>query len=212
MEVELKFLVEESIAREKILGDKHLAEIMDEGSQEEIEMKAIYFDTEDLDLCNSEIAFRIRRENSQPVATLKWGGKVENGLHTRGELNVTVNEEYAKNPSLSIFKGSEIYEVIEKTVGDKPLKSLMEANCLRKQLQVDTGKSICVVSLDVGEIVTAKGTAPISELEVELYSGDKDDMIALGHELAVKYNLKEGAKSKFRVGLELLGYKKENKL
>lgn len=210
MEVELKFLVEEPIAREKILGDKHLAEIMDEGSLEEIEMSAVYYDTDALDLCNSQIAFRIRRENGNPVATLKWGGKVENGLHMRGELNVTVDEEYSKCPVLSIFKGSEIYDIIEKAAGDKPLKPLMEANCLRKQMRVDTGKSISVVSLDVGEIVTQKGTAPISELEVELYSGDEQDMIALGRELATKYNLREGAKSKFKVGLELLGYEKEN--
>ncbi len=210
MEVELKFLVEEPIAREKILGDKHLAEIMDEGSLEEIQMRATYYDTEDLALCKAGIAFRIRRENEQAVATLKWGGKVEGGLHMRGELNVNVDEEYAKNPTLSIFKGSEIYDAIEEAAGDKPLSSLLEANCTRKQMRVDTGKSINVVSLDVGEIVTAKGTAPISELEVELYSGDKEDMIALGRELATKYNLVEGAKSKFQVGLELLGYKKEN--
>ena len=210
MEVELKYLVEEQIARERILGDKHLAEIMDKGSEEEIEMRATYFDTEDLDLCENEIAFRIRRENAQPVATLKWGGKVENGLHMRGELNVTVSEEYTKEPSLDIFKGSEIYDIIEKAAGNKSLKPLMEANCIRKQMRVDTGKSICVVSLDLGEIVTSNGTSPISELEIELYSGDKDDMIALGQELSAKYNLKEGAKSKFRVGLELLGYKKEN--
>lgn len=212
MEVELKFLVEDQIARERILSDKHLAEIMDEGSLEEIDMSAVYFDTADLDLCNNEIAFRVRRENGQPIATLKWGGNVENGLHMRGELNVSVSEEYAKNPNLSIFKGSEIYEEIEKAACDKPLKPLLEANCVRKQMRVDTGKSISVVSLDLGEIVTSKGNAPISELEVELYSGDEDDMIALGRELATKYNLKEGAKSKFRVGLELLGYKKENKL
>ncbi len=210
MEVELKFLVEDQIARERILGDKHLAEIMDKGSLEEIDMGAVYFDTAELDLCNNEIAFRVRRENGKPIATLKWGGKVENGLHMRGELNVTVNEEYAKAPSLNIFEGSEIYEEIEKAAGDKPLVPLLEANCIRKQMRVDTGKSISVVSLDVGEIVTSKGTAPISELEVELYSGDEADMIALGRELATKYNLKEGAKSKFQVGLELLGYKKEN--
>ena len=210
MEVELKYLVEEPLARDRILKDKHLEEIMDEGSLEEIEMSAVYFDTEDLSLCKNEIAFRVRRENSQPVATLKWGGKVENGLHMRGELNVSVNEEFAANPYVDIFKGSEIYDAIKRAAGDKPLKPLLEANCLRKQMRVDTGKSICVVSLDVGEIVTAKGVAPISELEVELYSGDKEDMIELGKELATKYNLREGAKSKFRVGLELLGYNQGN--
>lgn len=205
MEVELKFLVEEPIARERILQDKHLEEITDAGSREEIEMKAIYLDTETFDLCQKQMAFRIRYENGNPIATLKWGGRVEAGLHERGELNVPVDEEYIKAPHLGIFKGSEIYEDIKTAAGEKPLHRLMEMNCIRKQITVDTGRSISVVSLDVGEIVTSKGTAPISELEVELYSGDKDDMVALGRELAAKYNLKEGLKSKFQVGLELLG-------
>ncbi len=206
MEVELKFLVEEPIARERILGDKHLAEIMDKGSEEEIKMHAVYFDTENLNLCKEEFAFRVRMENEHPVATLKWGGKVENGLHMRGELNVPVSEEFLEAPSVDIFKGSEIYEDLKACAGDKELKPLLEVNCTRKQIRVDTGKSISEISLDVGEVVTVKGSAPISELEVELYSGDEDDMIRLGRELAAKYNLKEGAKSKFRVGLELLGY------
>lgn len=205
MEIELKFLVEEPIAREKILKDRHLEEIKDAGSEETIEMKASYLDTEDMDLCKKEMAFRIRFENGTPVATLKWGNQTEGSLHTRGELNVYVDEEYVKNPKLDIFKGSEIYEQIEQTAGDKPLKPIMEVNCRREQIMVDTGLSICAVSLDIGEIVTAKGKAPVSELEVELYSGDKDDMIALGRELAAKYNLKEGIKSKFQVGMELLG-------
>ena len=62
-----------------------------------------------------------------------------------------------------------------------------------------------VLSFDEGEIRTAGGTAPISEVEVELYSGDQDDMIALGKELAAKYNLTPGNKSKYQRGLELLG-------
>lgn len=208
MEVELKFLIEDSIEREKILYDSHLAEMMDEDKIEEIEMKAVYFDTEDLSLCDAEYAFRVRAENDHKVATLKWGGKVEEGLHTRGELNVPVDENFAKKPYLEIFKGSDIFDQIMSVAGGKELKPLMEVNCLRKQITVDTGKSINVISLDVGQVVTPKGTAPISEVEVELYSGNKDDMIALGRELQAKYNLTEGAKSKFRVGLELIGYKK----
>ena len=57
MEVELKFLIEDSIEREKILYDSHLAEMMDEDKIEEIEMKAVYFDTEDFSLCDAEYAF-----------------------------------------------------------------------------------------------------------------------------------------------------------
>lgn len=205
MEIELKFLVEEQIARDKILQDSHLQEMTQEGSYEEIEMDATYFDTEALDLCKRNMALRVRFENGKPVATLKWGGSSDSGLHIRGELNVPLDEEDASEPSLEIFRGSDIFDEIMEAAGGKRLRPLMQMQCLRKQIMVDTGKSISAVSLDVGEIVTSNGNADISELEVELYSGDRDDMIELGRELAAKYNLKEGSKSKFQVGLELLG-------
>lgn len=98
-----------------------------------------------------------------------------------------------------------MYGDIEAAVGDKPLKPIMNIDCLRRQVSVDTGKSISVVSLDIGTILTDTATAPITELEIELYSGDEDDMISLGRELASKYNLIPENKSKFQRGLELLG-------
>lgn len=206
MEIELKYLADGPLERDKILKDKHLESIKEEGTEEEIEMKAVYFDTGNLCMCRKGFAFRIRYENGIPIATLKWGGKVEGGLHTRGELNVPVDVQYAENPSTDIFKGSDIWEEINMLVGDKKLVPIMEVNCVRQQYMVDTGRSINVISLDVGEIITQKGSAPISEVEIELYSGDCEDMKALGKELAAKYNLREGVKSKFQVGLEILGY------
>ena len=50
----------------------------------------------------------------------------------------------------------------------------------------------------------AKGEAPIAELEIELYSGDQEDMLLLGEELAAKYNLLTCDTSKFQKGLALL--------
>ena len=87
MEIELKYLVEEPIAREKILKDSHLSEIKEKGSEEEIKLDAVYYDTADMDLCRGRMAFRIRLENGNPVATLKWDGQVSDGLHVRGEFN-----------------------------------------------------------------------------------------------------------------------------
>lgn len=205
MEIELKYLVTDEFVRDKILSDKHLEEMMQKDSYEEIEMKATYIDTEDLALLKEKIAFRIRMENGRPVATLKWGGGSEGALHARGELNVMVDDDFVKSPNMEIFKGSEIYEQLAELSQNKCLVGLMTTECIRKQIMVDTGRSISVISLDVGEIVTDSGSAPISELEVELYSGDEKDMIALGEELAAKYNLEPGTKSKFRVGLDLLG-------
>lgn len=205
MEIELKYLVKDEFVRDKILSDAHLEAMMKEGSYEEIEMRATYLDTEEQDFLKEKIAFRIRMENGRPVATLKWGGGSEGALHARGELNVMVDEEFIKDPNVDIFKGSEIYDRLKEMSKNKCLIGLMTTDCIRKQIMVDTGKSISVISLDVGEIITDMGVAPISELEVELYSGDEKDMIALGEELAAKYNLEPGIKSKFRVGLELMG-------
>ena len=96
MEVELKFLVEDKLARDRILQDNYLEEMMHEGSREEIRMNATYFDTKDMDLCRNKMALRVRFENGKPIATLKWGGSSENGLHIRGELNVHVEEAFMK--------------------------------------------------------------------------------------------------------------------
>lgn len=204
MEIELKYLVEEPIAREKILKDSHLSEIKEKGSEGEIKLDAVYYDTADMDLCRGRMAFRIRLENGNPVATLKWGGQVSDGLHVRGEFNTPADRSSMADPDPEIFKGSEIYDKFKEIVGGKKLKEIMRVECLRKQMMVDTGKSIDAISLDMGKVITANGQAQIAELEIELFSGDKDDMIALGRELAAKYNLIPGNKSKFQIGLELI--------
>lgn len=205
MEVELKFLVEDKLARDRILQDNYLGELIQEGSREEIQMKAAYFDTEDMTLCGKKMALRVRFENGKPVATLKWGGSSEGGLHVRGELNVPADGDFIKTPRIDIFKGSEIYDQLAEACGDKKFIRLMDVEYLRRQIMVDTGKSISVVSLDVGSVITSCGNDDISELEIELYSGDVDDMIEMGKKLAVKYNLKECGVSKFCRGLKLIG-------
>ena len=71
-------------------------------------MRAIYFDTADNSLRGKAMAFRVREENDRRVATLKWGGSADGGLHVRGELNVPVDDDFAKAPRMDIFQGSEI--------------------------------------------------------------------------------------------------------
>ena len=109
------------------------------------------------------------------------------------------------NVYVEIFRGSEIFEELEEAAGGKKLVQVMEMDFLRKSIQVDTGASISVISVDEGMIRTAKGDAAILEVEVELYSGNQEDMIALSEELADKYNLIPCDVSKYQRGLELLG-------
>ena len=220
MEIELKYLFDTDARdgedagtkqasvekmKNEIFADEEIQRFMDAGSEEVIPMDAIYLDTADGALRKKGIAFRVRQEGSQPVATLKWGGKQEAGLHVRGELNVSVGEDFVKAPSLAIFQGSEIYEELAEI--EESLISVMEMKFTRRQVRLDTGLSISEMSLDEGEIITINGNEPILELEIELYAGDQEDMIALGGRLEEKYHLKKGLTSKFQRGLALLGEK-----
>lgn len=204
MEIELKYSLTDNLAKERILSDRHLGEIKDASCDETLHMRAIYFDTAEGDLQRFQIALRARYENDRIVVTLKWKGSAQDGLHVRGELNVPGDESYLENPTVEVFRGSEIFEELEEAVSGKTLIPVMEMDYIRKSIQVDTGASISVISLDEGVIRAGGREAEVLEVEVELYSGDQDDMIALGEELASKYNLVKNDQSKFQKGLELL--------
>lgn len=205
MEIELKYQIDTEEKIEKIFQDSHLLQIKDERTEEELEMHAVYFDTEDRRLNREGIAFRIRKEGNNLVGTLKWSGCSEDGMHKREEINVPVDDEAMQaTPDISIFDQSEMCEVLDKLVGKRTLIPLMDIYVLRRQVRLDTGKCICELSVDKGEVVCSGKTAPILEMEIELYSGDEEDMTALGAEFAEKYQLEPSNESKYKKGLDLL--------
>ena len=110
-------------------------------------MKSAYFDTEDHILSKNDIAFRVRMEGTRVVASLKWNGTVEKGLHIRGEINVPVDDPACFiQPLPDIFKESETGREVMSLVGDQKLRSLLEINFLRRRLRVDNGRSILEVA------------------------------------------------------------------
>ncbi|HKM28528.1 MAG TPA: CYTH domain-containing protein [Anaerovoracaceae bacterium] len=205
MEIELKYAVNDPLSSTKIFSDDYLNQIKDSDSEEQITMRAVYFDTKEKDLQNEKIAFRIRQENERIVATIKWNGSAEDGMHIREELNVPVTDTaYLKDPTVEIFNQSPMEDILKSVVGDKKLEPLMEISFIRRQMRIDTGKSISVISLDDGEIRAGSKTMPLRELEIELYSGSQEDMTVMGNKLAEKYNLEPENESKYKRGLELL--------
>lgn len=205
MEIELKYQIHDESDIERIFQDPYLMKIKDHKTDEEIEMHAVYFDTEDRRLYREGIAFRVRKEGLKLVATLKWNGSSEDGMHKREEINVPVSdEEKLHTPDIKIFDQSEMCEVLEKVVGSRTLLPVMDIFFKRRQMRLDTGKSICELSVDRGEIVAGGRTAPISELEIELYSGEESDMKALGDTVAEKYQLCAEDASKYKRGLDLM--------
>ncbi len=205
MEIEMKYGIRDKETAKSIWEDEYLLSMEEKDSREKVYMKASYFDTDDYILSKNDIAFRVRMEGTRIVASLKWKGASVEGLHTREEINVPVNDEACFiMPDPEIFKESDIGRDMIALVSGKPLRSLLETRFLRSKMRIDTGKSICEVAIDEGEIVTDFGNLPICELEIELFSGDQEDVRKIGDALAEKYSLTSENRSKYARGLKLL--------
>lgn len=189
METEYKYRLTDRTVFDKIVED---SDIVKKGADVEvIDMEANYFDTDESDLLNKGVAYRIRHENDRITATIKWDKDVTDGLHIREEFNLVVNDDrYAENPDIGLFKSSDAYDVLFSAAGDKKLIKKIGMEYERKQIRVDTGKSISCISIDEGTIHHVKGyDVPILELEIEWFYGEEEDFKALAHRVQEKYGL-----------------------
>lgn len=201
MEIELKYRIPSEDVAEEIWKDKTFFHLEEEGSREERCFDAKYYDTEDRDLYKNEIAYRVRKEGNSWVASLKWKGHTEGALHVREELNVSVE---CDKPAPEVFHGSEIGEHLLEVIDGKPLNCLLETRFHRKRFRIDTGRGIYELSIDDGWILTQNGQERILEAEVELFSGDTEELSDLGAKMCEKYGLVKEERSKYARGLELI--------
>lgn len=205
MEIEMKYAIADKATAEAIWEDDYLSDIGEVDSRETLFMKSAYFDTESRILSAHDVAFRVRMEGNRVVASLKWNGGSENGLYKREEVNVPVVDPACFiEPSPQIFKESETGREMIELIGSDRLESILEIHYLRRRMRVDNGRSILEVAIDTGNILTDFGELPICELEIELFSGDEEDVVAIGIEFAKRFQLKPLNESKYARGLKLI--------
>ena len=216
MEIELKYSVPSDKA-EKILQDMS-AEF---GSEiKDIPMEAIYYDTEDKALRERRLTYRIRREGDDSILTIKYGrgsDKGNSGMHKREEINVNVPADFIEKPGIDVLDDTPVYKEFDKAVGGqysddmgimlplKPLVPVMTMMFLRKELTVSLGNGgKAILSYDKGNIIAGDKKSPISEVEVELFEGNEEDLAGFGEKLVQKYGIEPLNKSKYARGLKLL--------
>ena len=197
----MKYKIPAGVIAEDIWKDKIFSDMEEAGSREEIYLDARYFDTDDCDLAKNEIAYRIRREGERIVAALKWKGHSEGALHVREDINVPVMSDEA---DISVFNESEIGRELTNIIGGKQVKCFLETKFHRRRFRIDTGTGIFELSVDTGLIVTDYGEEPISEVEIELFSGEKEELLELGERLQNKYQLETEEISKYARGIEII--------
>ena len=203
-EIELKYQLNNQKEGIAVLNSPFLLQFTDLPVHK-IEMEAVYYDTKEHWLAKQKIAYRVRRENNEFMATVKWSEKGNQGLFERGEHNLKVG---SINPDIQIFPDSIKDQVLMGLPEDAELSPVLTTIFVRSALVIQYMKSKMEIAFDYGKIIAEEKSLPICELEVELLKGDRAELLAFGRILQEEFHLSISTKSKFSRGMELLNAKK----
>ena len=201
MEIELKYRIPDADTAERIWENELFADMEEEDSREELDLLARYYDTDDLALAENRIAYRIRKEGEHSIATVKWQGRSEDGLHSREELSCHVPDE---SEGLELFCESDIGDKLGEIIDGRDVGVIIETNIHRCRYRIDTGEAILEVSVDSGNVEAAGSSDEILEVEVELFTGETEELLRIGRKMQKQYDLIPEDTTKYAKGIELI--------
>lgn len=163
----------------------------------------IYYDTPKLHLHSKEMALRLRRTGGRWLQTLKGGGSVRAGLHQRNEWEVPVA---LARLDFSVLPASVLKSCLPPCLRNK-LKSVFVTDFYRTSRLLEWQGAQIEVCMDHGEVKTAQHSRPICEVELELKSGEPQQLYELALALLDIVPLELETVSKAEQGFRLLsGY------
>lgn len=166
-------------------------------------MYSVYYDTPDLELHRRAMALRLRRIGKQWWQTLKGCGEMQAGLHQRNEWEMPVSSEAFDLDALEASGGMRLPLALR-----KKLQPIFVTDFSRTSRMVSFDGAEIELSLDSGEIRTEKNSLPISELELELKSGESVQLFELALELLEIAPLEVEHTSKAEYGYRLFAHAK----
>jgi triphosphatase len=164
------------------------------------ELTNIYFETDDNQLRRWDMGLRIRGVDKRYEMTLKAAGKTVGGLHQRPEYNVDLTEpqlDIAQLPAEIWPQGTDIAALQQR------LQPLFSTHFQREAWLVQFGESEIEVAFDRGEVAAGELTEPLYEVELELKSGQRADMLKFAEALITTGGLRLGSLSKAARGYQL---------
>jgi len=135
----------------------------------------IYFDTPKLDLNRKEMALRLRRVGGRWLQTLKGGGSIKGGLHQRNEWEAPVASDLLDFSILA----EDVLDAYLPAKVRKKLEPVFATDFHRTSRMLAWQGAEIEVCLDKGEVKTAEHCAPICEVELELKSGEPQQLFEL---------------------------------
>ena len=134
----------------------------------------IYFDTPDQKLRRRAIALRLRRTGKQWLQTMKGGGGVQAGLHQRNEWEIPVAGEALDFAALKACGAPHLSHAVR-----KKLRPLFVTDFTRTSRMLAFEGAEIELCMDSGEVRAGELNCPISELELELKSGEPAQLFKL---------------------------------
>lgn len=164
-------------------------------------LKATYFDTPSNALRKKGIVLRVRKSgDAVPVLGVKAPGTATDGPFQR--LEVEVNSPSLK-PNLALFDKT-TRKFLKRVIGDQPVAPKFIMQFKRQSGLVTCGGSVIEIAVDQGHITLGKRRVPLAEVELELVSGNKADLLDLAKTLAEDFSLRLDFVSKAEKGFRAL--------
>lgn len=130
-------------------------------------LHSAYYDTPDLELHRIGMALRIRRDGKRWIQTLKGGGSVHAGLHVRNEWETMVPVARLDFERLVECGAPRFPPKLRSR-----LQRIFSTDFVRTTYDLTYEGSEIELCMDVGEISSGDASCPISEIELELKSGE----------------------------------------
>lgn len=179
MEIELKLAAPEDAL--EVFERSVLPLLKGKVTRSECHLFNEYFDTPDQLLGERKIGFRIRVKDEEIEQTVKTKGKVEGGLHQRPEYNVELQEA---KPDLTKFDPDIWAPDFDVDSINRQLVSMFTTNFKRVTYDVVNADDHLEIVFDRGEVKNQNGRLPISEIEIELKSGEPSALFDIADQIS----------------------------
>ena len=205
MEIELKLLIDP--AQADALRNHALLKKYADGAPVRQQMMTTYFDTPDLVFSRHRAALRVRQAGGGWVQTLKDGNQVQGGLHSRNEWEAEVDEGTPDLAALRELVGTAspwFDRLADETLQEKIAPVFSNRIDRTAWMLHFPGGQRAELVLDQGELQHGALHEPISEIELELKSGDAAPLFDFALELQQDIPLRLGNASKSARGYAMM--------
>ncbi|MBF0460536.1 MAG: CYTH domain-containing protein [Magnetococcales bacterium] len=204
IEEEIKLTAPSSATLDAVAADPLLLACAEQPATPARTFLATYYDTPDRRLLHHRLAFRLRQEGNGGLrANLKGTGGMVDGLSRR--------QEWEERLALPIQRWGELppgalrEQLLAIVAPDDTLTPLFVTDFQRRVVLLQWGESRAEMALDWGKIQAGEAVHPLAEVELERKAGPFAPIQAFAAELIHRHALVPSQRSKFGLGMSLLG-------